>query len=283
MSDTDYSRRDLLGGFSVTAMMLGAFSTTSRPAHGALTHAPGLPDLDDPLVNLHGFMKLHGSLDEADCPWWYTGVIYGQQEKQSPKALFRFEGCEINRYRPNPNGEGYVQSGRTLTFFRDIETEKMLETWTNPYTGKTVTPKSNTLGGDDSFLLSTKGLRFKNQIGKIPDKPLKLNWYAMGDMIWLIKDRALPEAPFQPWLECSSTFGWVKEFADPKVKRADSWFSSTFLAPWLPWMDMKDVPGHVVWHAAGRKLKSVDDLPPEYLARARKEAPQQLDARPRRT
>ena len=282
MINTDYSRRKALGGFSVTAMMLGYLSTSSRPAQAMLGAAPGLPDLNDPLVNLHGFMKLHGSLEEVDCPWWYTGVIYGQQEKQAPKPLLRFEGCEINRYRSNPSGEGYIQSGRTLTFFRDIETEAMIDTWTNPYTGKTVTPKPNMLAGDDSFLLSVNGLRFKNQIGKIPDKPLKLNWYAMGDMMWMIKDRGLAEMP-QPWLECSSTFGWVKEVADPKVKRAESWFSSTYLAPWMPWMEMKDTPGHVVWHAAGRKMKSVNDLPAEYLARARKEAPQQLDATPRKS
>jgi hypothetical protein len=281
MHDTDYSRRDLIGGFSLTAMMLGALSSTSRPAQAMLGGAAGLPDLDDPLVNLHGFMKLHGSLDEVDCPWWYTGIIYAQQEKTAPKALFRFEGCEINRYRPNPSGDGYIQSGRTLTFFRDLETEKMIDSWKNPYTGKTVTPKSNTLGGDDGFYLSTNGLRFKSQLGKVPDKPLKLNWYAMGDMVWLIKDRGLAEMP-QPWLECSSTFGWVKEFADPKVKTAAAWFSSTYLAPWLPWMEMGDTPGHVVWHAAGRKLRSVDDLPAEYLARARKDAPQQLDATPRK-
>ena len=280
MHDTDCSRRDLMGGFSVTAMMLGSLSA-SGTAHAALGNAPGLPDLSDPLVNLHSFMKLHGSLEEIDSPWWYTGIIYGQQEKKAPKALFRFEGCEINRYRANPNGDGYIQSGRTLTFFRDLESEKMIETWANPYTGKVLVPKSNTLGGDDNFLLSTNGLRFKSQLSKIPDKTLKLNWYAMGDMIWMIKDRGLAEMP-QPWLECSSTFGWVKEIVDPKIKRAESWFSSTYIAPWLPWMDMKDVPGHMVWHAAGRKLKSVNDLPPEYLARARKEAPQQLDATPRK-
>ena len=281
MTDTDYSRRDLMGGFSVTAMMLGGLASASIPVHAAIGNASGLPDLNDPLVNLQSFMKLHGSLDEVDSPWWYTGIIYGQQEKQAPKALFRFEGCEINRYRANLNGEGYIQSGRTLTFFRDLETEKMIETWSNPYTGKSLTPKSNTLGGDDSFLLSVNGLRFKNQLSTVPDKPLRLNWYAMGDMMWLIKDRGLAEMP-QPWLECSSTFGWVKEVADPKIKRAESWFSSTYIAPWLGWMDMKDVPGHMVWHAAGRKLKSVNELPAEYLARARKEAPQQLDATPRK-
>ncbi|MDX2141964.1 MAG: DUF1838 family protein [Rhodospirillaceae bacterium] len=277
----EYSRRDALGGFSVTAMMLGCVGSASRPARALVGAAPGLPNLDDPLVNLHGFMKMYGSLEEVDCPWWYTGIIYGQQEKTAPKPLFRFEGCEINRYRPNPNGDGYIQSGRTLTFFRDLETEKMIDTWVNPYTGKTNAVRSNLLGGDDNFLLSVNGLRFKTQIGTVPDKPLRLHWSALGDMIWLIKDRGLAEMP-QPWLECSSTFCPIKEFADPNLKRAESLFASSYVAPWLPWMEMGDTPGHVVWHAAGRKLKSVEDLPPEYLARARKDAPQQLDARPRK-
>jgi hypothetical protein len=273
----DYSRRE---AFSVTAMALAGLATTTRPAGAPVGAAPGLPDLDDPLVNLHGFMKLYGSLEEVDCPWWYTGIIYGQQERQAPKPLFRFEGCEINRYRPNPSGDGFIQSGRTLTFFRDLETERMIETWANPYTGRTNAVRSNMLGGDDSFLLSVNGLRFKTQLGKVPDKPLRLHWSVQGDMIWLTKDRGLPEMP-QPWLECSTTFGWVKDFADPKTKRAESWFASTYVAPWLPWMEMGDTPGHVVWHAAGRKLKSVADLPPEYLTRAREEAPQQLDATPK--
>ncbi len=286
MTDIDYSRRDLIGGFSVTAMMLGAFTTASQPAHAMLMgDAPGLPDLNDPLVNLHGFMKMHGSLDEVDCPWWYTGIIYGIQDNTAPKPLFRFEGCEINRYRANKDGEGYVQSGRTLTFYRDLETGEMINTWKNPYTGRDTTPKSNTLAGNDSFYLSTKGLRFKEQLSSVPDKSLKLNWHANGDMIWLIKDRAAPRAFAQPWLECSSTFATIKEFADPKVKRANATFSSTFWAPWMPWMEMKDaqgqnIPGHVVWHASGRKLKTIDELPPEYLARAKKEAPQQLSAAP---
>lgn len=285
MTETDYSRRDLMGGFSVSAMMLGALATTtsSSPAHAVLGGADGLPDLNDPLVNLHGFMKLHGSLDEVDCPWWYTGIIYGIQEKTAPQPLLRFEGCEINRYRPNPNGDGYIQSGRTLTYYRDLNTEEVLETWKNPYTGGTVTPKSNRLAGNDSFYLSTNGVRFKAQLGKVPDKPLKLNWSVLGDMIWLIKDRALPNAPAQPYLECSSTFGWTKEFADPNVKRCNSWFSSTFFAPWMPWMEMSAVPGHVVWHASGRKLNSIEELPADYLARARKDAPQQLDATPPKT
>jgi hypothetical protein len=279
---SDCPRRDWLGGFSLTALMAAGVGMASTPASALMGAAPGLPDLTDPLVNLHGFMKMYGSLEEVDCPWWYTGLIYGQQEKQAPRPLLRFEGCEINRYRPNPNGDGYIQSARTLTFFRDVETEKMIDTWSNPYTGKINTVRPNILGGDDGFLLSINGLRFTSQIGKVPDKPLRLHWSAQGDMIWLTKDRGLAEMP-QPWLECSTTFSPITQFADPAVTRAESWFASSYLAPWLAWMEMGDTPGHVVWHAAGRKLRSVEELPAEYLARARQDAPQQLDARPRKS
>jgi hypothetical protein len=49
---------------------------------------------------------------------------------------------------------------------------------------------------------------------------------------------------------------------------------------WLKWMDMKGEPGHVIWHASGAKLRSIDDLPREYRERAEREYPERLSARP---
>jgi hypothetical protein len=49
---------------------------------------------------------------------------------------------------------------------------------------------------------------------------------------------------------------------------------------WLKWMDMKDQPGHVIWHASGVKLQSMDQLPRAYRERAEEEYPDRLSARP---
>jgi hypothetical protein len=50
---------------------------------------------------------------------------------------------------------------------------------------------------------------------------------------------------------------------------------------WLKWMNMTDEPGHVIWHASGAKLRSLDELPREYRERAEREYPERMTAKPR--
>ena len=57
-------------------------------------------------------------------------------------------------------------------------------------------------------------------------------------------------------------------------------FGSTVHMPWFKWLDMGDRPGHLVWHAGGAKLKSIDELPVEYRRRAEREYPALLTADP---
>jgi hypothetical protein len=63
--------------------------------------------------------------------------------------------------------------------------------------------------------------------------------------------------------------------------------------PWLEWMEMgdemgdemgnemgagvgEDRPGHLLWHAAGSKLQSTDQLPLDYRKRAEAEYPERM-------
>ena len=41
-------------------------------------------------------------------------------------------------------------------------------------------------------------------------------------------------------------------------------------------MEMGDRPGHLLWHAAGAKLNSIDELPEAYRKRAEAEYPERL-------
>jgi hypothetical protein len=71
-----------------------------------------------------------------------------------------------------------------------------------------------------------------------------------------------------------------RDFANRRLGRLPATFTSTVFMGWLKWMDMKDVPGHVVWHASGAKLRSIADLPGEYRERAGREYPERMTARP---
>jgi hypothetical protein len=68
----------------------------------------------------------------------------------------------------------------------------------------------------------------------------------------------------------------LDKFNDPDLVRLPTVFSSTVTMPWQEWMEMGDRPGHLLWHAAGAKLESVDELPGDYRRRAEAEHPERM-------
>jgi hypothetical protein len=274
MDPFDLTRRGLLGGFALSASTSAqAGLMTARDA------ASTLPDFDDPAVNVDCMVRMLGSLDAVDCPWWYTGTIYAQRERQAPVKLFRFEGCEINHFVRAPSG-AYQMHARTLSFFRDWDTGRLMTEFKNPITGKTNQVNANVLGGNDWMEFSTTGVTLGRMAMTPPGQPYRPNWQVSGDLVWVITDRGIPQAPVQPILEAQSVFASATQLNDRSLRCVDAHFSSTSFSPYPRWLEMPNEPGHTIWHASGRKLKSIDELPAEYLDRARAMFPGQLSAKP---
>jgi hypothetical protein len=78
-----------------------------------------------------------------------------------------------------------------------------------------------------------------------------------------------------------SLFTRRQDLLDSSVTALPATFSSTVFMGWLKWMNMTDEPGHVIWHASGAKLRSLDELPREYRERAEREYPERMTAKPR--
>jgi hypothetical protein len=78
-----------------------------------------------------------------------------------------------------------------------------------------------------------------------------------------------------------SLFTRRQDFLDSRATALPATFSSTVFMGWLKWMNMAGEPGHVIWHAAGAKLRSLDELPQEYRERAEREYPERMTAKPR--
>jgi hypothetical protein len=76
-------------------------------------------------------------------------------------------------------------------------------------------------------------------------------------------------------------FAAADDIADARIDAVPATFSSTVFMGWLKWMEMQGIPGHVVWHASGAKLRSIDELPKAYRERAMREFPERMTARPR--
>lgn len=255
-----------------------AFDAGARGAGGE-----GLPA--SPEEHLRNVVRMQGSLREEDVPWWFTGVIFAVTgERETPRPLVRFEGMEI--YWFQHLADGYLLGGNTVTFFRDFETNEYLSEFRNPWTGRTDAVKPAVQGGNLGFKYSTSGIwpaRLDGSaFGEPRQAPLALQWHGAGEHVWMQHQTVYPPGMPPMHGQRQTMFTSRRAFADRRLARLPATFSSTVFMGWLKWMDMRDVPGHVVWHASGAKLASIDELPRAYRERAEKEFPERLSARPKR-
>ena len=270
----DVSRRAVLMG---AGGLLVAGAQGALPVAGVAGRAPGTVDLNNPAANLAGFIRMMASLVDEDVPWWYNGTVYAVVgETRNPEPLFTFEGMELYRVASLPDGT-HELTGNTVTFFRSLDGSWLSE-YPNPFTGKTNVVGAAVQGGGPGrgFNLSVHGVRPSKLRDQIPDAPLRKWWSVAAGKVWMNNDTVYPPGLPAPRAQSQSMFATVDEFNDADLPRIPAVFSSTVTMPWLAWMDMGDLPGHLLWHAAGAKLPGLDALPDEYRKRAETEYPERM-------
>ena len=279
------TRRHWIGG----SLVLGTSAATGLV--GGLPEADAavrgeLPDFADPAANLRHMVRMQGSLREEDVPWWFTGVIFAVTgESETPRPLLRFEGMEIYWFRHVP--DGFILGGNTVTYFRDFATGAFLQEFDNPWTRRKDQLKPAVQGGNLGFKYTLEGIQpvrlDGTPLGPSPIGPFRPEFQRIGSHLWLQHQTVYP--PGMPAMhgQRQSLFADLHDIADARLDAVPATFSSTVFMGWPKWMEMEGIAGHVVWHAAGAKLRSIAELPAEYRARVAREFPERLTARPRIT
>ena len=271
--DVILSRRSMVlwGGTAAASSMASVLPRPAAAAGAGAVVPTGVPvAIDERSLDL--YMKLHASTADGQVPWYYTGRIYAVREGQAPVHLFNLEGTEIYWVR-RTGPSAWTTQGSTLTFYRDAATGEYFDSYRNPLNGRTLSVRPNVLrsGKPSTFSLQGHGL------GGGAAEPWLVESHQSGDDVWLITSRSLRNAP-QPWLEAQTMMGKASQIVDPEVTAAPAMFSSSYLAPWLAWLEMGDAPGHLLWHSSGRKLPSIDEIPAAYMQRARRLQPVHFDS-----
>ena len=272
---TGRSRRDLLAAAGSVALFGAPWTSLAQESpEAAIT-------LSTPRDHLLALIRLQASLREEDVPWWYTGIIYGVEEGRPPRLLFGFEGMEMYWMRHLDGGE-FELVGHTVSFLRDNETGAWLREWRNPHTGELLEAPAAVQGGGAGrgFNYSVKGIRPTPFISEMPERPPAYRIISAGGQVWMSKETEYPPGMTPPRLQRQTMNCPLRQFNDASVERLDTHFASTVFMPWRDWMNMGERPGHLIWHAAGLKLASIDALPAGYRRRLEAEYPDKLSARP---
>ena len=225
-------------------------------------------NLDEPVDALQAFRKLLCSVDDGKTVYFvWQGKVFSRRPGEPDQHIFNVQGMSARAcgsLTSETGTSGFRQVSREVMIYQDPETNEMLETWENPWTGQTNTVVTvandpvntspmwadttgsrlqfQTFGNTDTvFLTTTIPLFYPNPLGGEHQAYIGGQYHAV-EMFNFAASRA-------------------DLLADSNQDLAEVAVSWSRISPWLPWMEMGDRPGELVFHAASTRLSSWQELP----------------------
>lgn len=245
-----------------------AQKTTSPILSKTPTPIPSLDlDLNNPEDNMTAFIKVRGSLDPTEEVIYYAnGKIYGFVEGERDKPLMGFEMYNIARNVKKGEYDYQLLTNEVL-LYTDLKTGEVLETFKNPYTNKEV----DVLHVWNSPVNQEQKLQGKYGPWGVSHNKFGDDMICMNADIFLAYPSALKMAEYpdnaqSDLYEAAELFQFFfseKDVNNPNLKSVDATISWTRLGPWLPWLEMGQRQGNMVYQGAGYKLseKDYDTMP----------------------
>jgi len=224
--------------------------------------------------------RIRARTDGEPVLWWWQGDVFGKRPGEIATRLMRITGIGFNRLRRLPDGlwESVMSEAG---YYIDGTTGAVLETWTNPYTGKAVRPQHNRLRLryllEDSGVIrpSFPGVPFEGQVAA----PM-----IVGDTVWSSERLAAQfpapaAAPGSPKglagapMEMTHFTAALADVQDPAIKVVPATMSHTTMWSFYPWMDMPPDSGYVLSVIIGRKIAGPAEIPEPLRARIDRDHP----------
>ena len=258
---------------------------TALAAIGAAPFAPALSrtglsqtrsievNPDDPDDRLMIFRKLAHTMDDSIAYFWADLRRLGMVGTTMTR-MWDIKIAAMVIARDIGDDGSYETTTISMVSYRDPETGEILETYDNPWTGKTVditlypsAPSKRTIT-KDGILGAPRPREGTKTTWISPIGPAHIN----GDDVWVYGDDIIRVESTGPREELLfeandwSTFrGSLKHVADPEnLNPPSDWYFNDVLS-WSPWLEMAGQEGSLISRGFGRKVFSFEDMPPEII------------------
>ncbi|MGC9362533.1 MAG: DUF1838 family protein, partial [Candidatus Syntrophosphaera sp.] len=218
---------------------------------------------------LDDYIRVRADLGGEEVVFHWEGTIYSHIPGEKRRVLFAVEGYNIVRAELKSNGYNLLE--KEVAFFLDHRTHKILDSWQNLINNRQVDVVH--VFNDPS----NQDLGFTEQM--TPLLPMILPSTDLGGKIVYHNDvfpyyaNPLPRREFP--LNSQSDLFQAAEFlqyivdeedlANPELSSVPATCVFTKVQPWLPFMEMGNTPGNVIWTCRGKKLEGGFDALPEYI------------------
>ena len=223
-------------------------------------------ELDTPEGQLRAFRRIQCSeVDGQAETYGWRGYAFSRVEGEPDRRLFNVEGMNIRQcvtVNDPERGEGFRLITREILLYLDPQTNEVLRTWENPWTGKTnqVLHVANDPVNQRPFF--PRGERDF----ALPFQIVDGHWW-FTSTVPLFYTNPLG-GQFQDYVggkyhatEMFNFMGDIESLTDDDRDTADVAVGWVRMSNWLPWMEMGSRQGVMYMHTAGRKLSSYDLLP----------------------
>ena len=231
-------------------------------------------DPNDPEDAIRISIKQNCSLKEGeDTVYWGHGKMYSRRAGEKDRHLFNMQGMNVRAcdiLEDPKQGLGFRSVSREVMFYLDPKTNEVVDTWVNPWTNEEV--RIIQVANDPVSMNIKRPSYAYDEDGKPKAKfrSFEHNGYYLngGGAARLFYTNPLA-GDYQEYvggtyhaMEFGTGASPVDDLLDASADHVeDRVISWARVSKWLPWMKMGDRDGVAVFHTAGMRLDSWDDLP----------------------
>jgi hypothetical protein len=276
-------RRKLIAAMLAAPVAAGvaARASASTPA-GPSGFRTGRLDLTKPVDNLTGLLKLQADLAGKPVIAGFPGKAWAWVPGEGNVHLFNTYGIGASRLEWSAADEVWRLYHREVLYYCDAQSNEIMDSWRNPLTERRV-EVLHILNDPVNRVYSLKPGPFA------PPYP----YFAEGDRLVFQLDilRGTEKSPMsrkdyplhaqQDLYQSGELWaigGSLAEVNDPRITSANCHTAWARVSMWLPFMEMGNRPGQMIYHSQSFKLMGgVADLPPNIRAYTEKHFPKYLE------
>jgi hypothetical protein len=257
---------------------------TMRTLQTSFINTPpdGELDLDDPETNFMAMMKIRGDLAEKDFFFGFPGIAWAMVPQEQNYRCFKTFGLGAARIEKAP--EGWRYHSREVLLYMDPDTGEIISEWTNPFLGNRTVEVMHIANDPVNGIFSVDGSGVLAApypyVAYGDDIVFQWDFYIMRPADMTRTEYPLYSAGnMEQHAELWGIHGRKSDVLNPDITSGQCVMSWSRVASWLPFMEMGNKPGQMIFQSQAVKLMGgPQDLPRYVLDYLEKNYPSYLSA-----
>lgn len=269
---------------AISSLALGGAGLMAAPlaGHAKSNDFAWTLDLDTAEDNCIALLKMQADISGKDALGGFPGEAWAWVPDEGNYHIMNTYGVGVSHVEYRPEERGWRFYHRECLLYTDPKTGEVVDSWYNPFTQRRVevmhvfndhVSRFYPLDGGRftfpwDYEIHGNNIVFRISVFRIEENPLTRKQYPLHS-----------EGDRYQTGELWGMIGDLREIMDPDVTSASCVTSWSRMAGWIPFMEMGNRPGHMIFHSHAYKMQGGPaELPPQIRTYIEKNAPEYFES-----